>query len=196
MRMSLPWYTVFHGKRLMNRLKAANAITSSRIVFALLILFAPVFSVPFYVFYFLGAATDMADGIIARKLNQESSFGAKLDTVADLVFVIAVLIKIVMNVMVPTWLWIWTAIIALIKLINLISGFVVCRKFVAVHSIMNKITGGIMFCLPLFIGLKLPLEVISGICIIACAAATFAAIQEGHYIRTGKVTEQQIRNER
>lgn len=98
--------------------------------------------------------------------------------------------------MVPTWLWIWTAIIALIKLINLISGFVVCRKFVAVHSIMNKITGGIMFCLPLFIGLKLPQEVISGICIIACAAATFAAIQEGHYIRTGKVTEQQIRNER
>lgn len=95
-----------------------------------------------------------------------------------------------------TWLWIWTAIIALIKLINLISGFVVCRKFVAVHSIMNKITGGIMFCLPLFIGLKLPQEVISGICIIACAAATFAAIQEGHYIRTGKVTEQQIRNER
>ena len=81
----------------MNRLKAANAITSSRIVFALLILFAPVFSVPFYVFYFLGAATDMADGIIARKLNQESSFGAKLDTVADLVFVIAVLIKIVMK---------------------------------------------------------------------------------------------------
>lgn len=180
----------------MNRLKVANAITSSRIVFALLILFAPVFSVPFYVFYFLGAATDMADGIIARKLNQESSFGAKLDTVADLVFVIAVLIKIVMNVIVPTWLWIWTAIIALIKLINLISGFVVCRKFVAVHSIMNKITGGIMFCLPLFIGLKLPQEVISGICIIACAAATFAAIQEGHYIRTGKVTEQQIRNER
>ena len=48
----------------MNRLKAANAITSSRIVFALLILFAPVFSVPFYVFYFLGAATE--SGIIFR----------------------------------------------------------------------------------------------------------------------------------
>lgn len=172
----------------MNRLNAANAVTSSRIAFALLILFIPVFSVPFYVFYFLGAATDMADGIIARKLNQESTFGAKLDTVSDMVFVIVVFTKIIMNVTVPTWLWIWIAIIALIKLFNLISGFVVCRKFVAVHSIMNRITGGIMFCLPLFIGLKMPQQVISGICIIACAAATFAAIQEGYYIRTVKGT--------
>jgi len=173
----------------MNRLNAANAITSSRIAFALLILFTPAFSVPFYVFYLLGAATDMADGIIARKLNQESSFGAKLDTIADFIFITAVFIKIVMNVTVPAWLWIWTAIIASIKLINLISGFVVCRRFVAVHSIMNKITGGILFCLPIFIGLKLPHQMMSGICIITCVIATFAAVQEGHYIRTGKAPE-------
>lgn len=173
----------------MIRLNAADAITSSRIVFALLILFVPLFSVPFYAFYFLGAATDMADGIIARKLHQESTFGAKLDTVADIVFVIVVFTKIVLKITVPTWLGIWIAIISLIKLINLISGFIAYHKFVAVHSIMNKITGGILFCLPLFIGIKLPQQVMSGICIITCVIATFAAIQEGHYIRTGKVSE-------
>lgn len=126
----------------MNRFNTANAITSSRIVFALMLLFVSAFSVPFYVFYLFGAATDMTDGIIARKLNQESSFGAKLDTVADFVFVSTVFIKIAINITVPAWLWIWMAIIALIKLINLISGFVVCRRLIAVHSIMNKITGG------------------------------------------------------
>ena len=173
----------------MNRLNAANAITSSRIAFAMMILLVPAFSVPFYVFYFLGALTDAIDGTIARKLHQQSSFGAKLDTVADLIFVTVVFIKIITNVTVPVWLWIWTAIIALIKLINLISGFVVCRRFVAVHSIMNKITGGILFCLPLFIGLKLPQQVMFGTCIITCAIATFAAVQEGHYIRTGEVPE-------
>lgn len=170
----------------MNRLNAANAITSSRIAFALLILLVPVFSIPFYVFYFLGAATDVADGITARKLNQESSFGATLDTVADLIFVIVVFVRIVMNVTIPAWLWIWAAVIVLIKLINLISGFVVCHRFVAVHSIMNKITGGILFCLPLFIDLTLPQQVMHALCIITGAAATFAAIQEGYCIRAGK----------
>ncbi len=53
------------------------------------------------VFYLLGAVTDMADGIISRKLNQKSAFGAKLDTVTDMTSVIVVLVKIVMNVIVP-----------------------------------------------------------------------------------------------
>lgn len=53
----------------------------------------------------------------------------------------------------------------------------------AVHSIMNKITGILLFVLPLtirIIDLKCSTAII-------CAIATFAAIQEGHYIRTGDV---------
>ena len=89
----------------------------------------------------------MIDGAIARALHAQSPFGAKLDTASYLVFVIVVLTKIVTNITVPAWLRIWMGIIALIKLINLISGFVVCRQFAAVHSIMIKITGCILFCL-------------------------------------------------
>ena len=47
---------------------------------------------------------------------------------------------------------------------------------------MNKVTGGLLFALPLtlrFIDLRYTGAVV-------CAVATFAAIQEGHYIRTGK----------
>ena len=77
-----------------HRLNVADAVTASRIVFAGFVLFCSAFSVPFYVFYLLGAFTDMMDGWIARKRNLKSSFGAKLDTVADSVFVIAVLAKV------------------------------------------------------------------------------------------------------
>ncbi len=54
--------------------------------------------------------------------------------------------------------------------------------YVAVHSVMNKATGALLFLLPLTIpavGLKYS-------AVIVCAAATFSAIQEGHFIRTGR----------
>lgn len=55
------------------------------------------------------------------------------------------------------------------------------KKFVAVHSVMNKVTGALLFILPLTlstIDLKYSAIVVSMV-------ATFAAIQEGYYIRTG-----------
>jgi len=51
---------------------------------------------------------------------------------------------------------------------------------VAVHSVMNKATGVLLFLLPLTI-LVFPLKYSA---IVVCAVATFAAIQEGHFIRT------------
>ena len=67
----------------------------------------------------------------------------------------------------------------LIKIINIISGFIVQQRFVAVHTILNKVTGAMLFVLPFsvsFVDLRYSGSVI-------CAVATFAAIQEGHLIR-------------
>lgn len=66
---------------------------------------------------------------------------------------------------------------------NIISGFVLQKKLVTVHSVMNKITGGLLFVLPLtagFIDLRYSAAIVSAI-------AVFAAVQEGHYIRTGRI---------
>lgn len=62
-------------------------------------------------------------------------------------------------------------------MINIISGFVAEKRFVAVHSVMNKITGGFLFVLPLTV----KVIYLSYGAAIVCATATFAAIQEGHY---------------
>lgn len=161
----------------------ANAVTASRVVFAALLLFTPAFSVLFYALYLLGGVTDMVDGTIARAFHQKTPFGAKLDTVADLLFVVAVLIKVIPNVSFPLWLWAWIAVIGSIKLLNLISGFVVCRRMVAVHSTMNKVTGIMLFVLPLTVGL--PWKALAAECILTCFVATFAAVQEGQYIQAG-----------
>ena len=157
----------------------ANIITGSRIVFSIALLFFPPLSSAFYVLYAAAGLTDMIDGTVARKTNTVSAFGAKLDTIADFIFVAVCLIKLLPILDIPVWLWIWIAAIALIKVINMISGYVTQKKWIAPHTIMNKVTGALCFLLPLtlsFIDLKYS-------AIFVCAVATFAAIQEGHFIR-------------
>ena len=158
----------------------ANTITFFRIAASIVLLSCPVFSPAFYAFYIAAGLSDMLDGFVARKTDSVSKLGARLDTMADFVFVVVCLIKLLPVLRIPAWLYIWIGIIALIKVVNIISGFVVQRGFVAVHSVMNKATGVLLFLLPLTI-LVFPLKYSV---IVVCAVATFAAIQEGHFIRT------------
>lgn len=91
-------------------------------------LFFPVFSPFFFVFYLLAGFSDMIDGKIARKTNTASEFGAKLDTVADLIFVVACAVKILPSMQITVWLWIWIGLIALIKLITFLYGLIFKKK--------------------------------------------------------------------
>ena len=122
----------------------------------------------------------MLDGSVARRTDTVSKLGARLDTIADFVLVVVCLIKLLPVLRIPAWLYGWIGIIALIKVVNIISGFAVQKKLVAVHSVMNKVTGALLFLLPLTI----PAASLKYSAVIVCAAATFAAIQEGHFIRT------------
>ena len=151
-------------------------------VFSAAILLCPMFSPAFWVFYIAAGLSDMLDGAAARKFNAVSKTGERLDTAADAVFVAVCLIKLLPAVALPLWLLVWTGIIALIRIINLISGLAIQKKFIALHTAVGKLTGALLFALPLTIGF-IPLSFTGGI---VCAVATFAAIQEGHFIRTGR----------
>lgn len=157
----------------------ANIITTFRILGTIVLLFFPLFSLGFYVTYLLCGFSDMIDGAVARKTNSATTFGAKLDTVADLIFMIGVCCKLLPEIHIPQWLWIWVMIIALLKLSNLLWGLFRRKSFIAIHSTLNKVTGFVLFLLPLtiqLVELKYSLPLI-------CLLATFAAIQEGNYIR-------------
>lgn len=158
----------------------ANLITGIRILCSLALLFCPVFSCAFYALYVTAGLSDMVDGAVARKTGTVSQFGSKFDTVADFVLVVVCMIKLLPIIHIPTWLIVWIIVIAVIKVINLISGYVMRKELVVLHTTMNKVTGILLFLLPLtltVIDLKYSGPVVS-------AVATFAAIQEGHYIRT------------
>ena len=160
----------------------ANIITCFRILVSFALLFFPLHSVPFGLLYLTAGISDIVDGMVARRTNTASEFGARLDTAADFVFVVVCLIRLLPVIEMPTWLYVWIGVIAMIKGINIVSGYVMQKRFMAVHTVMNKATGALLFVLPLtfqFVELRVT-------AMIVCAIATFAAIQEGHLIRTGE----------
>ena len=155
----------------------ANILTGFRILGSMLLLFVPVFSGAFDCGYLLCGFTDMIDGTVARKTNSANRFGEKLDTAADIVFVAAALIRFLPNLPIPLWLWIWGGGIAAIKIGNILLGYVFRKEFAAFHTILNKVTGLLLFFLPLtaaFVEFRYSAMAV-------CAVATVSAIQEGLY---------------
>ena len=160
----------------------ANIVTGCRLLGSVLLLFFPAFSVEFYVLYILCGFSDMIDGTIARKTNSATEWGAKIDTAADLAFVTASLIKLLPTMPIPQWLWIWGAVIAIIKIGNILWSYASQKQFIALHTMLNKITGLLLFLLPLTLSF-IEWEYSS---VTVCAVATCAAIHEGICVVTNR----------
>ena len=161
----------------------ANYISISRIIMAMVLLLSKTFSKTFYIIYIYCGLSDILDGFLARKYKIISKFGAKIDSVADMLFVGVSLLKILPVIEISIGIYIWIIIIVLIKVFNIILGYIYYKQLTLLHTIGNKITGLVLFVIPLmmnFINIKI-LE------ILICSVATFSAIQEGHYIRIRKI---------
>ena len=157
----------------------ANYISISRIALSIILIFSNPFSILFCIIYFYCGISDILDGYIARKNENTSNFGAKLDSIADIIFIVIAMIKILPILNLHIGIIICGIIIAIIKISNLIFSYFYFRKLVFLHTIANKVTGMILFIAPLII-FKTNLIVFE---IIVCITASFAAIQEGCYIR-------------
>ena len=162
----------------------ANIITGSRIVLSLPLLLVPLSSAWFYMFYLLCGLSDMVDGTVARRTNSETEFGAKLDTVSDFVFMLVCAVKILPVVRIPVWLWVWGALIALAKILNIALFFIAKKKLISIHSVFNKITGLALFLLPFTLTF---VEVTYSVLAI-CVLATVAVAQEVYLAKRERAT--------
>jgi len=158
----------------------ANYISISRIIISMILLIPETFSITFYIMYIYCGISDMLDGYIARKSKSESNIGAKLDSISDIIFTFVAMIKILPKLDLINGIIIWVVLIIFIKIVNVICSYVYYKRIVLPHTIANKITGFILFVAPfiIFNTDSITLE------IIICSIATFAAVQEEHYIRT------------
>ena len=158
-----------------------NDISAFRIAGSIGLLFCDVAGLPFWVVYALCGISDMVDGWLARKLHAETKAGAILDSVSDFVFVACCAIRLSPVLDIPTWLWIWAGVIVIFKIVNQISALVVFKRFCFPHTLANKLTGLLLFlAVPAVFCTVTPISIVAAI-------ATFAAVQEGHYIRKKQV---------
>lgn len=162
----------------------ANIISLTRIPLGIAMLFFPALSTGFFVFYVLGGITDVVDGFVARRTETESEMGSRIDSVADYFFIAMMLIVLLPAINMQIWMWIWFFIIIGIKIINVICGYSMYGKFVPAHTVLNKIAGLLVFIFPFAL---LHLELLYCATFVF-AVATLAAVQEGHYIRTGRLS--------
>lgn len=155
-----------------------NIISTLRILGSAGLLLCNSAGAVFWVIYGLCGISDMIDGYLARKLHAESKTGAMLDSLADIGFVACCAIRLIPVIPIPNWLWIWAGVIVAIKIINQISALAVYRHLTLPHTTANKLTGLLLFLtVPTVFWSIVPIAIVAGV-------ATFAAVQEGHFIRT------------
>ena len=154
-----------------------NILSSLRMVGAVALLPCDVVGTTFWVLYMLCGISDIVDGWLARKLKCVTRTGALLDSLADFCFVACLCPLLLPILKLPQWLWLWAGVIFSIKVANQLSALVMYGRCCFPHTLANKWAG-----LLLFIAVPMTFWSIAPISI-AAIVATFAAIQEGHFIR-------------
>ena len=158
-----------------------NIITILRFFGAVCLLLCNPTDSAFWALYGLCGVSDLVDGYLARRLHAESKTGAVLDSVADICFVVCCAMRLLPVLQIPAWLWIWAGLIVFIKIVNQISALVDHKRLCFPHTKANKLTGLLLFLtIPTVLWSIVPISIVAGV-------ASFAAIQEGHLIRTGRV---------
>lgn len=154
----------------------ADTMTSLRIlVAATMLVFRPL-SRPFFLFYTLGGLTDALDGWVARHTGTASEFGARLDSLADLLFYGTLLLRLAPTLygLLPVGIWFLVAGILLIRLASYGTAAVKYHRFAALHTWLNKLTGAAAFLLPY--ALLLPMG--KGYAFFLCALALLSSTEE------------------
>ena len=129
-----------------------NILSISRIVLSFLLLFFLKNLLLFILSYLLIGITDVLDGFIARKYKLESDLGAKLDSTADLVFYTILTIYFVtehQELLLRFLLLIF--IIIAIRSANIFIGIRKYRKLIMIHTVANKISGVLIYLLPIIL---------------------------------------------
>lgn len=153
-----------------------NIITSFRLIGTICLLFLKPFSAGFYVVYTLCGLSDVLDGLIARATKKTSEFGAKLDSVADILFYSVMLIKIfpVLWLQLPKVIWYIVAGILAVRILAYLVAAIKYHCFASQHTYMNKLTGAAVFSIPYF--LTHAGDVIA--CFVVCVIAGLASLEE------------------
>ena len=153
----------------MNRKYIPSILTALRMLGAVLLLLTKPLTLPFYLLHIFCGLTDALDGAFARALHASSRLGAQLDSIADLMFygvMMGKLMPILLERMPASLWWIVGAAVA-IRLCSYGVAAVTQHRFSALHTILNKLTGLLVFLIPGMLALPAAVPLCHGVAVMA-----------------------------
>lgn len=159
-----------------HKLNLADIITLFRIVGTLTLIAIKPLSVSFLIVYTITGVTDILDGWIARKTHTQNERGAKLDSIADLLFYTVILLRVfpmLFNVL-PNVIWYIVALIVIVRVLAYLVAAIKYHQFVALHTYLNKLTGLAVFLIPF----ALVTQYATSFCFVVSAVAALSSIEE------------------
>jgi len=150
------------------------SITVSRIIGSVTLLFITPMTALFFVVYGWCAISDMIDGPIARRAKVTSNFGSFLDSSADMLLAIVMLIIFIPILALEIWMIVMVAVVLTMRAVGFTIGFVKYRTFTLLHTYANKAAGTLLACFPIFyffFGLTITIPILF-------VAASLSALEE------------------
>lgn len=156
-----------------HRLNTADIITLFRIAGTILLVALQPLTAGFFFLYALTGLTDVLDGWIARKTKTASNFGARLDSIADLLFYAVMLFRIFPSLWntLPGNIWYAVAGIAVVRILAYWIAAAKYRRFASLHTYMNKLTGLAVFLVPFLLVTAYAAISCWAVCVVAAAAS-------------------------
>lgn len=151
-----------------------NIISSFRIIFSVTLVFVKPLGIVFYAIYIICGLSDMVDGLIARRMGTTSTLGERLDSIADIIMIGALIIVIYPILDPAAEILIWIISIGIIRLSSMFVAFIRYKTFSMLHTYGNKITGIGLFIFPILI----PFIDTTVLMYIICVVASMSAIEE------------------
>ncbi len=153
-----------------------NLITSLRIVGTISLWFVKPFGVSFFVIYTLSGLSDGIDGTIARAMGATSEFGAKLDSISDILYYLTMSIMVfsVLWPLLPIWLWCCALAVVSVRICSYTLAAVKFHRFATLHTYMNKLTGFVFFVLPYSIAFHCQYE----LCLVLFVVSSISTVEE------------------
>ena len=133
-----------------DKLNIADYVTLTRLLCSIVLFFVEPLGASFFVVYTVAGVSDVLDGFLARLFKCQSDRGAKLDSISDLVFYSAMLIRLLPKLwaILPAIMWYLTAVIIVIRLVSYIGVTIRYKRFSSLHTYLNKVSGFAVFLLP------------------------------------------------
>jgi len=155
----------------------ANLISISRMVLSVSLVYFRDQIPVFVAIYLVCGFSDVLDGFVARKTKTESVMGARLDSLADVLMFVAILLVLFLKAGAELRKYLpLVAGVVFFKLVNIAIAMCKFQCFViGLHTLANKLTGLLVYLAPLLLVFCQPERIILPV----FAISILAALEEG-----------------